>query len=85
MLLPHLQTSKRCYSSLGKFCQQSTEGTVKSSATWIAARTGAEEEVDVSKVTDFTVDDAQARVKDAQRRRLQGYEKEGKSLPKPSL
>ena len=85
MLLPHLQTSKRCYTSLGSFCQQAIAGTVKKSATWIAARTGAEKEVDVSSVTDFTVNDAQARVKDALRRRLQGYEKEGKSLPKPSL
>ena len=85
MVMPHIPTSKRCYKSWGTFCQQALERTVKSSATWIAARTGAEEEMDVTRVTDYTVDHALARVKEAQRKRLQGFEKEGKNLPKPSL
>ncbi|KAH0135544.1 hypothetical protein KCU67_g16280, partial [Aureobasidium melanogenum] len=85
MLLPTLANSKRCIDSWGAFCRKCTEGTVETSGTWIAAKSGLEKEVDVTKVTELTVDDAIKRMRDAQRRRYAGYEKEGKSMPNPSL
>ncbi|THX10353.1 hypothetical protein D6D13_05566 [Aureobasidium pullulans] len=85
MLLPTLATSKRCMESWGNFCRNCTEGSVETSGTWIAAKTGVEKEVDVTKVTPLTVEDALERMRDAQRRRFAGYEKEGKAMPNPSL
>ena len=85
MLMPHVATSQRCYDSLGSFCRRCVEGEVESRGTWIAARTGKESEVDVNKITDVTAEDALRRMKEAQSRRLKGYENEGKALPKPSL
>jgi acetyl esterase/lipase len=85
MLLPTLATSKRCIDSWGSFCRKCTEGTVKTNGIWIAARTGLEKEVDVTKVANISFEDAVERMRDAQRRRFAGYEKEGKAMPNPSL
>ena len=85
MLLPHLQTSKRCYKSWGEFCRRCVEGNVETKGTWIAARTGAEKAVDVRGASDLSFEGVLATMKDAQTRRLNGYEKEGKMLPKPNI
>lgn len=85
MLLPALETSTKCFNSLGDFARKCVEGEVQSSATWIACKTGKESSVELAKVIDLTWEDALARMKDAQSRRLKGYEKEGKALPKPAL
>lgn len=85
MLLPALATSKRCIGSWGSFCKTCVEGSIETNGTWIAAKTGNEKTVDVTQVNPLTVGDALKRMRDAQRRRFAGYEKEGKSMPNPSL
>lgn len=85
MVLPHLKTSKTCIESWGKFCKKCVDGQVQTCGTWIAAKTGAEKQVDVSKVTALDFENVLTRMKDAQVRRIQGWEKEGKSLPKLGL
>jgi len=85
MLLPTLATSKRCMESWGTFCRRCTEGRVETSGTLIAVKTGLEKPIDVAKITKLTVEDAIERMRDAQRRRYIGYEKEGKAMPNPSL
>ncbi|KAK8192498.1 hypothetical protein M8818_007667 [Zalaria obscura] len=86
MLLPKLPNSRRCVSSWGAFCRSSVEGDLlETKGTWIAAKTGEEKVVDVEKVTEHRWEDAVEAMKEAQRRRVAGWEKEGKALPKPSL
>lgn len=85
MLLPALATSSRCMKSWGDFCRRCVEGDVKTNGTWIAAKTGQEKEVDVAKVTGLKWEDAVARMKESQSKRLKGWEKEGKAMPKPNL
>lgn len=82
MVIPTLATSSRCVRSWGVFCQKCVEDEVQTNGTWIAAKTGAQRRVDVSEVTDLKFENVVARMKDAQRRRMNGWEKEGKSLPK---
>jgi hypothetical protein len=71
--------------SWGTFCRKCTEGKMETSGTWIAVKTGLEKQIDVTKITELTVEDAIERMRDAQRRRYAGYEKEGKAMPNPSL
>lgn len=85
MLLPALPTSSRCMKSWGDFCRTCVEGEVKTNGTWIAVKTGEEKEVDVSQVSSITFAEAKIRMKEAHTKRVNGWEKEGKSLPKPSL
>ncbi|KAF2765253.1 hypothetical protein EJ03DRAFT_331138 [Teratosphaeria nubilosa] len=87
MLIPHLATSNRCLKSWGDFCRRAVEepASMKTSGTFIHVKTGSEEERDVTKVTELSVEQARAFMREAKERRIKGYEKEGKTLPKPSL
>lgn len=82
MVIPTLATSRRCIKSWGVFCQKCVEDEVQTTGTWIAAKSGAQKRVEVSNVTDITFEQALSRMKEAKRRRRNGWEKEGKSLPK---
>lgn len=84
MLLPALATSARCIRSWGEFCKRCVEGDVQTSGTWIAAKTGVEKEVKISEVTEIPFEIALARMNGAKVRRMKGWEKEGKALPKIS-
>lgn len=87
MLLPSLATSDRCMRSWGDFCRRCVEEPVgvKTSGTYVHAKSGKEDVVEVSKVTSITLEEARAYMREAKERRLAGYEKEGKTMPKPAL
>ncbi|KAK3673005.1 hypothetical protein LTR78_007116 [Recurvomyces mirabilis] len=87
MLIPSLATAERCMKSWGDFARRCVEEpeSVKTNGTFIEAKSGKESEVDVSKVTELSVAQARQYMKEAKDRRLQGYEKEGKTMPKPAL
>jgi len=85
MLMPHVPTSQRSYNTMGDFVQKCLAGKAETSGTWIEARTGKETSVDPKTVLPYPVADAITRIKEAQRRRINGYEKEGKNMPKPAL
>jgi len=85
MLMPHMATSQRAYDSMGDFVQKCLAGKAESSGTWIEARTGKETAVDPKTVLPYPQAEAVERIKDAQKRRIDGYEKEGKNMPKPAL
>lgn len=87
MLIPHLSNSDRCLRSWGAFCQAVVEkpANLKTNGTFVHAKTGKEETVVVSKVTELTLEDARKAMRDAKERRMKGYEREGKGMPKPAL
>ncbi|PSK42277.1 hypothetical protein B9Z65_4191 [Elsinoe australis] len=87
MLLPHLETSTSCYRNWGAFAKGCVEGMVESKSIKILARSGKEEQVELAtgKEASFGFEDAVKNVRSAKERRLKGWEKEAKALPKPSL
>lgn len=87
MLMPHLSTSTTCYANWGQFARECVEGTVKAKNVFIKAKTGEVEQVELElgKEVPFSWEEAVKNVQEAKSRRLRGYEKEGKALPKPSL
>nr|POF13060.1 hypothetical protein CFP56_10208 [Quercus suber] len=86
MLIPHLATSQRCVSSWGTFARKCVEDaeSVQTSGTYIHCKSGKEVDLQVGNVTKFTVADARKHMLEAKQKRLAGFEKEGKSLPKPA-
>lgn len=87
MLLPHLSTSTSCYANWGQFAKDCAGGAVKTKSILVRAKTAKEEQVELElgKESPFSWEDAVKSIEEAKRRRLQGYEKEAKALPKPSL
>jgi len=87
MLLPALPTADRCMRSWGDFCRRCVEepASVKTNGTYIEAKTGKEATLVVSKVSSTTLDEAKRFMREAKGKRLAGYQKEGKTMPKPSL
>lgn len=87
MLLPALQTSDRAMSSWASFCKRAVEapGEVKGAGVWVEAKTGREERVEVDKIAPVEWEEVTRLAQDARSRRVKGYEKEGKGLPKPAL
>lgn len=87
MLLPALSTADRCMRSWGKFCKSVVEqpGALKTNGTYVYAKGGKEESVDVGGVSKLDLAEVRRLMREAKERRLKGYEKEGKTMPKPAL
>lgn len=87
MLITHLATGDRCIKSWAAFARKCVEApeTLQTNGTYIHAKTGKEDTVDVEKVTTITVADARSYMAKAKQKRLAGMEKEGKGVPKPNL
>ena len=87
MLLPALPTADRCMRSWGDFCRRCVEEpeSVKTNGTYIHAKGGKEDSTVVSKASQITIEEARKLMREAKERRLKGNEKEGKTMPKPSL
>ncbi|CAK1360625.1 Acetyl-hydrolase [Cercospora beticola] len=89
MLLPHLATGKKCVQSWGNWArkcadEKEREGLVTRGSR-IAAKTGKEEEVDVKQLKAVEFEEAGRLVREAKARRIKGWEKEAKTMPKPAL
>ncbi|GAB7361987.1 hypothetical protein MBLNU230_g2023t1 [Neophaeotheca triangularis] len=87
MMLPALSTSDRAMRSWGRFLKGCVEnpGGVEASGVWVEAKTGREEKREVKNVAPIEWAEVWRLAKDAQSRRVKGYEKEGKGMPKPAL
>lgn len=87
MLITHLATAERCLKSWGDFCRRCVEEpqSVKTNGTFIHAKTGKEETIEVSKMSSITLEDARKMMREAKEQRSKGYQKEGKAMPKPAL
>lgn len=89
MLLAKLETSRRCYRSWGEWSRLCVEQphAAKTNGTWIPAKGGEleEREVEVKSVTTLQWEDAVKMMREAQKRRFLGFEKEGKTMPKPNI
>ena len=87
MLIPSLKTADRCVRSWGEFMKRCVEEpeSVKTSGTLIHAKSGKEDWLDVSKASNISLEEARNMMHLAKQRRYQGIEKEGKSMPMPSL
>lgn len=89
MLLPGLETSRRCVRVWGEFCrcavEEGEEG-VQTKGTWIEARTGREVDLDVQGLgAGLDFEEVRRLVREAKGRRLLGWEGEGKGMPKAAL
>ncbi|PNS15894.1 hypothetical protein CAC42_8000 [Sphaceloma murrayae] len=87
MLLPHLKTSTACYKNWGLFAKGCVEGGVTGKSVKVLAKSGREEQADLvtGKEAPFGWEEAVGNVRRAKERRLMGWDKEGKGMPKPSL
>lgn len=87
MLLPTLPNSSRCLKSWGEFCRRVVEAPneLGTKGVWVAANGGVEKVVDVKGIATVTEGEVKMFVADAKERRLKGWEKEGKGMPKPAL
>lgn len=87
MLLPALSTADRCMRSWGAFCKSVVEqpGELKTNGTYVYAKSGKEESVDVGSVSKLDMAEVRRLMGKAKERRLRGFEREGKTMPKPAL
>lgn len=87
MLIPHLKQSDMCLRSWGTWCKKAVEQpqTLATNGTFIYAKTGKTEPVDVTAISPISEREMKRLVSEAKERRLKGYENEGKLMPKPSL
>ena len=87
MLLPALAASDRCMRSWGDFCRRCVEesNSLKTNGTYVHAKSGKEDVVDVSQVSLNTIEDAQRQNQDAKQRRITAFEKWQKDGPKSTL
>lgn len=88
LLMPFLPTADRCIKSWGIWARKCVEEpeTLGTTGVFIPARKGEpEKEVDVANMPAVNYDEAWGLVKTAKMRRLQGFEKEGKGIPKAAL
>lgn len=87
MMLPTLKAADRCIKSWGNFCRKAVEepGSIKTTGVYVHAKSLKEDSVDVQKIAPLPMDEVVKRLKEAKNKRLMGWEKEGKALPKPAL
>lgn len=92
MLLPALETSEKCVRSWGSFAKQAVEGggiegwTLETKGTWVEVRTGREESREVSELSQkLPMEEVVRLIREAKAKRMNGYEGEGKGMPKAAL
>ena len=87
MLIPSLATADRCMRSWGDFCRRCVEDpqSLKTNGTFVHTKSGKEDTIDVSEASPITLGQAKDYMRNAKELRLKGSEKEGKTMPKPSL
>ncbi|KAF2147723.1 hypothetical protein K461DRAFT_283317 [Myriangium duriaei CBS 260.36] len=87
MLIPHLGTSNSCYTNWGQFGKDCVDKKAQPKNILVRSKTGKEEQVELrlGKESPFSWEEAVKNVEETKRRRIEGYEKEAKALPKPSL
>lgn len=87
LLMPHRANSARCLANWGDFCRRCVEepATLRTVGVEIRAKGGEDRPVDVLSVGKVGLDEAKRLVRAAKEKRLAGYEKEGKAMPKPSI
>ncbi|TKA26150.1 hypothetical protein B0A50_04647 [Salinomyces thailandicus] len=87
MLMPSAPNGEKCLDSWGAFCRRSVEEprSVATSGVFVHAKTGREDGMEVGGVTEIGFEQARGLMREAKGRRLAGFEREGKGMPKPSL
>ncbi|KAF7197562.1 Acetyl-hydrolase [Pseudocercospora fuligena] len=87
MLIPHLATSERLMKSWGEWARKATEEkeSLKTNGVFVPVRKGGEIKLDVKEIEAPTYEDVVRLVREAKEKRLLGFEKEGKMMPKPAL
>lgn len=87
MLMPTLPTADTCLRGWGRFVRGCVEAPaeVVGKGVFVHAKTGREERMEVRGASGITVEEARGMMREARERRVKGYEREGKGLPKPAL
>lgn len=87
LLMPTLPNAERCVRSWGQWGRKVVDspGEVKGKGTFIPSKKGEEKAFAVGEMKAVELEEARRLVKDAKERRMKGFEKEGKAMPKPAL
>lgn len=89
MLIPSIKNSGRCVRSWGQWASACVDASAKAElrtrGTWVSARNGEERDVDLKTLEGPSFEEARRFVGASKERRLKGFEKEGKTMPKPAL
>lgn len=89
LLLPHLQNTDRCLRSWGNWCRKCVEEpeSLKTNGTFIPAKKGKEEAIDVMRMPAVNYEEAVGLIKTAKMRRVKAFEQKGEMVDelKPAL
>lgn len=81
MLLPTLPTADRCLRSWGDFCRRCVEetGTISTNGTYIHAKTGKEETIDVRTASKLSSEEVRRLMHEAKEKRMKAFERSDKT------
>lgn len=87
LLMPWRANSDRCLRSYGEFVRRCVEepATLKTNGTEIKAKSGKESPVEVTARGTLGLEEIKKLLAEAKERRIKGWEKEGKGMPKPAI
>jgi acetyl esterase/lipase len=87
LLMPWRANSERCFADWGEFARRCVEDpqSLKTVGRVVKAKGGPDDSLDVASLSNIDLAEAKRLIKEAKIRRLKGYEKEGKAMPKPSI
>jgi acetyl esterase/lipase len=87
LLMPWRKNSERCFADWGEFARKCVEDpqSLKTFGRVVKAKGGLDDDLDVKTLGTIGLEEARRLTGEAKERRLKGYEKEGKAMPKPSI
>jgi hypothetical protein len=87
LLMPWRKNSERCFGDWGEWARKCVEepGSLKTFGRVVKAKGGLDDDLDVTTLGAIGLEEARRLTREAKGRRLMGWEKEGKGMPKPSI
>jgi acetyl esterase/lipase len=87
LLMPWRKNAERCFADWGEWARRCVEepAGLKTFGRVVKAKGGLDDDLDVLKVGTIGLEEARRLTREAKVRRLKGWEKEGKAMPKPSI
>ncbi|CAK3915116.1 related to lipase esterase [Lecanosticta acicola] len=87
LIFPHLSTAEKCVRNWGTWGRKVVEEprALQAKGVFVPAKEGEETEFDVAQIEAVGFEEAGRLVREAKAKRLMGWEKEGKGMPKPAL
>lgn len=87
LVLPFLPSADRCVKSCAEFCRRCVEepSSITTNGTLIYAKTGKEKSIPVDEASDLSQEEVRRLMMEAKERRIRGFEKAEKAMPKSAL